>query len=42
MPDRENVSIDVRDITLRDAADEPVPLGSLAGVQLLVLLRHRH
>jgi hypothetical protein len=42
MPNCENVSIDVRDVTLRNAADESVALVTLTGVQLLVLLRHRH
>jgi hypothetical protein len=42
MPHPRHVVVDVRDLTLHDAAGGEVPLGSLPGVRLLVLLRHRH
>lgn len=42
MPNAQHVNIPVGDLVLDDAAGQPVPLGSLAGVRLLVLMRHRH
>ncbi len=43
MPHAETVVIDVSGIQLGRAPDgPPVRLGSVRGVQILVLLRHRH
>lgn len=42
MPRRERVAVDVSDLTLLDPHGGTVGLGELVGVQLLVLLRHRH
>jgi hypothetical protein len=39
----EDVAIDLAGIALTDAASgQPVPLAELDGVQILVLMRHRH
>lgn len=42
MPYRENVSIDVGDVVLIDAAGARTMLRGVAGVQIVVLMRHRH
>ncbi len=42
MANPESVAIDVGDITLAPCEDREVVLGALPGVQVLVLLRHRH
>jgi hypothetical protein len=43
MPRSRDVSINVADLELAEApGGQPVMLGEIAGVQLLVLLRHRH
>lgn len=42
MPRCRDVRIDVADLTLTAAGDDISPLGSLAGVYLVVLWRHRH
>lgn len=42
MPLAEQVSIPVGDIVLVDTAGQRVPLASLTGVHVLVLMRHRH
>lgn len=42
MPSREDVSIDLADLTLTGAEGRPVRPGEWAGVRLVVLLRHRH
>jgi hypothetical protein len=43
MPCNENVAISVADLTLaRAPGGQLVRLGEVTGVQLLVLLRHRH
>lgn len=42
MPTAEHVDIPVADLTLREGSGEQVAVADLAGVQLLVLLRHRH
>ncbi|MGH3473204.1 MAG: hypothetical protein ACRDPG_14300 [Nocardioidaceae bacterium] len=38
----EHVAIDVKDITLAQAQGPDLALGTLGGVQVLVVLRHRH
>ena len=43
MPKAETAAIDVAGLHLIDAPGGlPVPLGAFGGVQVLVLLRHRH
>lgn len=43
MPHPEAAAIDVTDIVLDQAPDGPaIPLGTVGGVQIIVLLRHRH
>lgn len=42
MPHAERVRIPVGDLTLYDGGGERVAVQQLQGVQLLVLLRHRH
>ncbi len=42
MPTEETVHIDVRDITLLSPAGEPMTLATLTGIQLIILMRHRH
>lgn len=43
MPRSENTIIDVGDLELPEApGGQPVTLGQIPGVQVLVLLRHRH
>ncbi len=43
MPEPQTVAIDVADLVLAEApGGRPVTLGSFGGVQVLVLLRHRH
>ncbi len=42
MPDRQHAALDVRDITLHEPVGGRTALGSLPGVQVVVLLRHRH
>jgi hypothetical protein len=43
MPHAETVAINVTGLELTRAPDgPPIPLGSIGGVQILVLLRHRH
>ncbi len=42
MPNREDVVIDVREVTLHDPTGGQASIGSLPGVQVVVLLRHRH
>ncbi len=42
MPRAQSVHIDVSDIVLSDAEGGAVPLASLTGVHVLVLMRHRH
>jgi hypothetical protein len=43
MPQAEDVAIDLTGIQLTDAdSGEPVRLAQISGVQILVLLRHRH
>lgn len=38
----QNTDVDVSDLGVVDPAGHAVPLRSLPGVQLLVLMRHRH
>lgn len=42
MPGSEDVQVDVREIALQRADGASVHLGELSGVQLVVLMRHRH
>ncbi|SDY04932.1 hypothetical protein SAMN05661080_02137 [Modestobacter sp. DSM 44400] len=42
MPHRENVSIGVGDVALTDASGTRTVLGGPPGVQVVVLMRHRH
>jgi hypothetical protein len=43
VPAAETAAIDVRDVPLITApAGQPVTLGTFGGVQILVLMRHRH
>lgn len=42
MPIAEQVTIDVGDVTLVEPGGNTLTLGALGGVQVLVLLRHRH
>ena len=43
MPQAETVAIDLAGIQLTDAdSGQPVPPAQISGVQVLVLLRHRH
>lgn len=43
MPQPEDVTIDLAGIQLTDAdSGQPEPLAGIGGVQILVLLRHRH
>ncbi|MGH9088089.1 MAG: hypothetical protein ACRDYZ_08245 [Acidimicrobiales bacterium] len=42
MPIAEPATIAVDDLVLTEAGGRPVSLGDLGGVQVLVLLRHRH
>ena len=42
MPGSEDVQLDVREVTLQQAGGAAVRLGALPGVQLAVLMRHRH
>jgi hypothetical protein len=43
MPQAEDVNIELSGIQLTDASSgQPVVLSHLGGVQILVLLRHRH
>ena len=43
MPQPETVHIDVTGLRLAEApGGQPVILGEIGGVQILVLLRHRH
>jgi len=43
VPTAETAAIDVSDVLLITAPrGQPVTLGTLGGVQILVLLRHRH
>lgn len=43
MPQAESVAIDLVGIQLTDAGSgQPVRLAQISGVQILVLLRHRH
>lgn len=42
MPKRNDVRIDVSDVALRDPDGYEESLGSLPGVWVVVLLRHRH
>jgi hypothetical protein len=43
VPTAETAAIDVRDVPLITApGGQPVTLGAFGGVQVLVLLRHRH
>lgn len=43
MPEPEHVAIDVTGLELAEApGGRPVRLGEFGGVQILVLLRHRH
>ncbi len=42
MPSMQTTQISVSDLTLTNASGDQVPLASLDGVQLLVLMRHRH
>jgi len=42
MPAAEHVAIPIHDLTLHDPAARPMPLAALTGVQVVVLLRHRH
>jgi hypothetical protein len=43
VPHAEAVAIDVTDVVLDRAPDgPPIPLGTIGGVQIIVLLRHRH
>ncbi len=43
MPQREDVTIELTGIQLTDAdSGQPVRLAGIGGVQVLVLLRHRH
>lgn len=41
-PRAEAVRIDVSDVVLAQAGGAPVHLGTLTGVRVVVLLRHRH
>lgn len=42
MPTAEQTRIDVGDVALTQADSSAMRLGDLAGVQLVVLMRHRH
>ena len=42
MPARETVHVDVTGVALTDPAGDRVKLARLSGVQVLVLMRHRH
>lgn len=43
MPEPDAVLIDVSGVRLTEApAGQPVTLGDIGGVQIVVLLRHRH
>lgn len=43
MPEPDAVLIDVSGVRLTEApSGQPVTLGDIGGVQILVLLRHRH
>lgn len=43
MPQAEDVNIELSNIQLTEASSgQPVALSQLGGVQILVLLRHRH
>lgn len=42
MPTIETTTIDVSDVVLNDPNQQPVPLATLTGVTVLVLMRHRH
>ena len=42
MPRAEQVTIPVADVILKDPAGRQVPFGDLPGVQVAVLMRHRH
>jgi hypothetical protein len=43
MPEPETVAINVAGLELAEApGGQPVTLGTFGGVQILVLLRHRH
>ncbi|MGH9107062.1 MAG: hypothetical protein ACRDZX_14765 [Acidimicrobiales bacterium] len=42
MPIAEPIAIDVSDLTLLQPGGNALALGALGGVQVLVLLRHRH
>jgi len=42
MAHSETVNIDVRDLPLTSTAGAPVRLGEGRGVELVVLMRHRH
>lgn len=42
MPMREQVNVDVAGLVLVDPEGHDVALSTLAGVQVVVLLRHRH
>jgi hypothetical protein len=43
MPQREDVTIELTGIQLAEApGGQPVRLAGIGGVQILVLLRHRH
>jgi hypothetical protein len=43
VPAAETAAIDVREVPLITApAGQPVTLGTFGGVQILVLIRHRH
>ncbi len=42
MPKLERVSIDISDIRLVDTARRNFGMGALSGVNVLVLMRHRH
>ncbi|MGI9007807.1 MAG: hypothetical protein ACR2FU_16680 [Streptosporangiaceae bacterium] len=43
MPHPDTVRIDVASVLLTDTTDgQPIILGEISGVQILVLLRHRH
>lgn len=42
MPSPEHVTVDVGDITLAQFHGGELALGDIPGVQVVVLLRHRH
>ncbi len=42
MPRAREVDVPVGDVVLRDPAGGAVPLSSLTGVLVVVLMRHRH